>query len=143
MIAHNRAISTVEQLSYEDWLNGKSDESAHNEIMAFLMVILGMNISIGGLIVTIIMLGQPNIFLFMTQQPISMSAALGPILTIVGFLLTSAGFILVVYYDRKRSWYMGEIHKASMFEKKKSKSKAVDPILEPYVREEEGQNKAA
>jgi hypothetical protein len=38
---------------------------------------------------------------------------------------------------------MGEIHKASMFEKKKPKSKAVDPILEPYVREEEGQNKAA
>ncbi len=127
----------MEALSYEDWLNRKADESAHNEILAFLMVVLGMNISIGGLIVTIMRFGEPNIFSFLTEQHLSISVALGSILTIIGFLLTSAGFVLAVHYDRKRSWYLGEIRKASTFEKKKTKRKAVNPILEPYIRKEE------
>jgi len=58
----------VEALSYEDWLNRKADESAHNEILAFLVVIPGMNISIGGLIVTIMRFGEPNIFSFLTSN---------------------------------------------------------------------------
>jgi len=129
---------TVEALSYEDWLNRRADESSHNEIMSFLMVILGINISIGGLIVTILTSGEPNIFPFLSPQPVSFSIALGPILTIVGFALTSAGFMLSVYHDRRRSWYLGEIHKATAYEqKKKSKSKAADPVLEPYIRQEE------
>jgi hypothetical protein len=102
-----------------------------------------MNILIGGLIMTIIRFGEANIFPLLTQIPVSMSVALGPILTFAGFLLISAGFILVVHYDRKRSWYTGEIHKASTFEKKKkAKSKNVNPILEPYIRKEESQSLA-
>jgi hypothetical protein len=121
-------------LSYEDWLQRKADESAHNEILSFLVVILGINISIGGLIVTIMILGGPNLLYFFTQQPINVSVALGPILTFLGFLMASAGFVLTFYHDRKRSWYSGEAQKSSVFDRKKDGSKTTDEVLEEYVR---------
>jgi hypothetical protein len=120
-------------LSYTDWLIRKADESAHNEVLAFLTVILGMNIAIGGLIVTIIMIGGPNFFAFLTQQPINMSIALGPILTFAGFILTSVGFVSTFYHDRKRAWYQSEIQKSSIYEKKKSRPKTVEEVLQEYV----------
>jgi hypothetical protein len=124
----------VRILSYTDWLQQKAAESAHNEILAFLAVILGINISIGGLIVTIMILGGPNFLLFLTQQPITVSVALGPILTLLGFLMAATGFVLTFYHDRKRSWYLRELQKSSIFEKKKDQSKTADDVLEEYAR---------
>lgn len=128
----------VEILSYEDWLERKAGESAHNEILAFLMVILGINISIGGLIVTIQVLGGPNLLYFLTQQPVNVSVALGPILTFLGFLMASTGFVLTFYHDRKRSWYLGEVQKSSIFGKKRDESKSADQVLEEYARGNRG-----
>ncbi|MGB8779620.1 MAG: hypothetical protein WCD81_03105 [Candidatus Bathyarchaeia archaeon] len=68
------------------------------------MMTLGMNLLIGGLIVTIMAVGQLNLFPFMLQQPLSQSGTLGLILTFFGFSILSAGFILVIHYDRQRSW---------------------------------------
>ncbi|HXX86843.1 MAG TPA: hypothetical protein VEH86_00150 [Candidatus Acidoferrum sp.] len=121
-------------LSYGDWLQQKAAESAHNEILAFLIVILGINISIGGLIVTIMILGGPNFLLFLTQQPLTVSIALGPILALLGFLMAATGFILTFYHDRKRSWYLKEMQKSSIFEQKKDQPKTADDVLEGYAR---------
>jgi hypothetical protein len=120
-------------LSYTDWLKRKTDESAHNEVLAFLTVILGINITLGGLIVTIIMIGGPNFFVFLTQRPIDLSVALGPVLTFVGFFITSVGFVLTFYHDRKRAWYQGEIQKSSIYEKKKSGAKTPEEVLQEYI----------
>jgi hypothetical protein len=121
-------------LSYEDWLQRKAAESAHNEVLSFLTVIAGINISMGGLIVTIMILGGPNFLLFLRQQPITVSVALGPILTFLGFIVAATGFVLTFYHDRKRSWYLGEVQKSSIFEKKKDESKTAKEVLEEYAR---------
>jgi len=120
-------------LSYDDWLLGKAAESAHNELLSFLTVIAGINISMGGLIVTIMILGGPNFLLFLTQQPITVSVALGPILTFLGFIIAASGFVLTFYHSRKRSWYLGEVQKSNIFEKKKDESKTAKEVLEEYA----------
>jgi hypothetical protein len=120
-------------LSFGDWLHKKAEENAHNEILAFLMAILGMNLLIGGLLATIIVVGEPTSFLFFIQLPLNFSAALGLIMTVVGFSLVLIGFILVFHYDRKRSWYIGEIEKSGLRKKQKSTPKTASEILEEYT----------
>ena len=96
-------------------------------------MIAGINMSMGGLIVTIMILGGPNFLLFLTQQPITVSIALGPILTFLGFIIAASGFVLTFYHSRKRSWYLGEVQKSSIFEKKKDDSKTAKEVLEEYA----------
>src|SRR4030042_3554639 len=45
-------------LSFEDWLYRKSEQNAHSEIMAFLLVVLSVNLLLGGLVVTVLTVGQ-------------------------------------------------------------------------------------
>jgi len=118
----------------EDWLHRKAEEHAHNEILAFLMIILGVNLLIGGLLTIIIAAGEPNWLLNFPYVPLQASPAyLGLILTFTGFAILSAGFLLVVHYDRKRSWYVKEIEKSSIPKKWKTNSKTVNQILEEYT----------
>ena len=44
-------------LSFEDWLYRKSEQNAHSEILSFLMMVMGVNILVGGLVVTVITVG--------------------------------------------------------------------------------------
>ncbi|MGD0496782.1 MAG: hypothetical protein ABSB28_12230 [Candidatus Bathyarchaeia archaeon] len=102
-------------MSFQEWLYRKAEENAHNEILAFLMMVLGMNLLIGGLIVTAITAGGPNSLFYVTQQPLSQSAILGFALTVTGLFILLAGFVLVVHYDRQRSWHLKEIEKSTKF----------------------------
>ena len=118
----------------EDWLHKKAEESAHNEILAFLLIILGVHLLTAGLMVTIIVSGGKEWWLFSIYWQLqTASTSLGLILTIIGFAISSAGFILVIHYDRKKSWYRRQIEKSSIMEKWKMKPKSVDEILEEYV----------
>ena len=100
-------------MSYGDFLYRKAEDIARNEILAFLTVILGTVILMGGLMVTIIAAEQPKWFLlFPYQLPSYPSAFLGLILTLTGFLLISAGFIMVIYYDRRESWCMSQLEES-------------------------------
>ena len=115
-------------------MHRKAEEHAHNEILAFLMIILGVNLLIGGLLTIIIAAGEPNWLLNFPYVPLQASPAyLGLILTFTGFAILSAGFLLVVHYDRKRSWYVKEIEKSSIPKKWKTNSKTVNQILEEYT----------
>jgi hypothetical protein len=120
-------------LSFEDWLYRKSEQNAHSEILAFLMMVLGVNILVGGLVVTVMMVGQAPLFPFMSSQPVNGSAAVGLVLTLVGFCLLCAGFLLVVHYDRERSWYLGEIEKSTKIRNRKVTVRAAHDILEELV----------
>jgi predicted transporter len=122
-------------LSYEDFLYRKAEQNAHSEILAFLMMILGMNLLIGGLIVTIMAVGQLNLFPFMLQQPLSQSATLGLILTLSGFSILLAGFILVINYDRQRSWHLSQIEKSTKLKSRKITITTADEILERLTEE--------
>ena len=118
----------------EDWLHRKAEENAHNEILAFLMIILGVNLLVGGLLAIIVAAGEPNWLLIFPYMPLQASPAyLGLILTVAGFAILAAGFVLVIHYDRKRSWYIKEIEKSSLPKKWKTDNKTVDQILEEYT----------
>jgi hypothetical protein len=120
-------------LSFEDWLYRKSEQNAHSEILAFLMMVLGVNILVGGLVVTVITVGQAPMFPFVFSQPMNSSAVIGLVLTLVGFCLLCAGFMLVVYYDRERSWYLGEIEKSTKIRNRKITVRTAHDILEELV----------
>ncbi|MGA3191970.1 MAG: hypothetical protein ABSD73_05580 [Candidatus Bathyarchaeia archaeon] len=122
-------------MSYEDFLYRKAEQNAHSEILAFLMMILGMNLLIGGLIVTIMAVGQLNLFPLMLQQPLSQSATLGLILTLSGFSILLAGFILVINYDRQRSWHLSQIEKSTKLKNRKITIRTADEILEGLTEE--------
>jgi hypothetical protein len=124
-------------LSYEDFLYRKGEQNAHSEILAFLMMTLGMNLLIGGLIVTIMAVGQLNLFPFMLQQPLSQSTTLGLILTLSGFSILLAGFILVINYDRQRSWYLSQIEKSTKLRSRKITIRTADEFLERLTEERE------
>ena len=115
-------------------MHRKAEENAHNEILAFLMTILGVNLLLGGLLVVIITAGEPSWLLIFPYKPLqTQSAYMGLILTITGFTILSVGFILVIHYDRKRSWYIREIERSSLPKKWKTNSKMVNQILEEYT----------
>jgi hypothetical protein len=120
-------------LSFEDWLYRKSEQNAHSEILAFLMVVLGVNILIGGLVVTTITVGQVLPLFSMFSQSLNSSGVLGLVLTLVGFCLLCAGFILVVHYDRERSWYLGEIEKSTQIKNRKISVRRAHDVLEELV----------
>jgi hypothetical protein len=81
--------------------------------------------------------GQPNLFPLMFQQPLSQSAALGLILTLSGFFILSAGFILVINYDRQRSWHLRQIEKLTQLKSRKISIRTTDEIFERPTQEKE------
>lgn len=124
-------------MSFRDWLYRKADEHAHNEILSFLLMILGVNLLIGGLLITVIIAGEPSWLLIFPYKPSQTSSAyLGLILAIAGFALLSSGFLLVIHYDRKRSWCIKELEKSNMH-KRVSSLKSVNEIMEEYMGKRE------
>jgi len=121
-------------MAYKDFLQIKVDEIAHNEILAFLMVILGMITLVGGLLVTIVVVEAPKWFLIFPYQPLSQPCSvLGLILTLTGFVLLSAGFLLVIYYDRKRSWATKQLEEFSHTDKNETVWDQIRQALEKYA----------
>lgn len=120
-------------MSIEDWLHKRAEENAHNEILAFLMLVLAVNLLTGGLLVIIIAKGEPNWLLSFPYVPLQFTPAqLGLFLVVTGFTILAAGSSLVVYYNGKRSRYTKEIGKSSIH-KEKSVLKSVDELLEEYT----------
>jgi len=116
----------------EDWLHRKAEENAHNEI-GFFNDNFRVTLLTGGLLAIIIAAGEPNWLLSFPYMPLQASPTyLGLILTVAGFAVLATGFVLVMHYDRKRSWYIKEIEKSSMPKKWKTNSETVDQILEEY-----------
>ena len=100
------------------------------------MMTLGMNLLIGGLVVTTITVGEPVLLPFIIQQPLNLSATLGLILTIAGFAILSVGFILVIHYDKEMSWYIHETEKSTMYRKRGNRVRTGNKILEEYFDKE-------
>ena len=126
-------------LSFEDWLYRKADQYAHNEILAFLMMVLGMVSLVGGLIITVVMTGQLLLIPLIDQHPLSPSSSVGLILTTAGFLVLSGGFVMAVYYDRKRSWHVNEIEKSNQLKNRKIN---IDVVKEKLTAFDNGEKPA-
>jgi membrane-bound ClpP family serine protease len=126
----------VTTLSYEDWLYRKADQYAHNEILAFIMMVLGMVSLVGGLTVTVVMSGQILLIPILETYPLSPSSSVGFMLTTGGFTVLLAGFVLAVYYDRKRTWHVGEIEKGNHLKNRKIDINVVKKTFEDFSKEE-------
>jgi hypothetical protein len=123
-------------LSIEDWHNIKAEQNAHNEILAFLMMVVGVNLLVGGLIVTVITVGEPIFNPFNISPTVSYSSSLGLILTFAGFTVIAAGFILVINYDRSRTWHLREVEKAAMLKSRKINVRSAQEMYTELVKEE-------
>ncbi len=97
------------------------------------MMILGTNLLMGGLLVTIIVVGEASFLSFFAQASRSLSAVLGLILTLVGFFFVLIGFILVVHYDKEKSWYINEIEKSTTRRKGKTNIKTINEMLKEHT----------
>jgi hypothetical protein len=124
-----------QRLSFQEWLYRKAEQNAHREILAFSMMILGMNLLMGGLNMTVITAGGSNLFFYVTQQSLSQSAILGLALTIMGFLIISAGFVPVVHYDRQRPWHLSEVEKSTRSKNRKVTVRTPDELLKGLADE--------
>src|SRR3990170_6584463 len=95
-------------------------ESRHNEMLGFLTIILGAVFLVGGLQITLVTVSNPEWFIYfpykITPHPQSF---LGLTLTILGFLQMTTGFSVVLYYSRRRGWFMKNLGESdSFFEEK-------------------------
>jgi uncharacterized membrane protein len=116
---------------FEDWLHRKAEENAHNEILAFLLMVLGMNLLMGGLLMSLMVGVELTVILQPSSLPPSLTAYLGFILTVVGFFVMLSGFVLTVYYSRKRLWYISEIERSAS--SRRMVSRTANTILDEYA----------
>ena len=110
-------------LLFSEYLHEKAEESRHNETIGYLIVIIGSLFFIGGVLVTVITVENPEWFLIipyhLTHHPYSL---LSLSMTSAGFTLLITGIALGIYYARERSWYMQELHRAHSMEERKLKN---------------------
>jgi len=124
-------------LSWEEFWHRRAEENAHNEVLAYLTMLLGVVLLVGGLLITIIVTENPTwIILLPYQLPSNRSAMLALILTTAGFALLSVGFVLVISYDQKRSWYIKQIEKATKYRKKRIDPETLSKLLGEYLGKE-------
>ena len=94
-------------MSFEEYLREKAAESRHRETVGFLFLVLGMVMLIGGVIITLVIAGNPDWFLFIpwkrTSDPTSLISLS---MTLSGFVLVMAGAVYVVFASADRSWYL-------------------------------------
>lgn len=66
------------------------------------------------------------------QYPLSLSSSVGLILTVAGFIALSGGFVEVIYYDRKRSYDIGQIEKSNQLKNRKIDINVVKDTVKRY-----------
>jgi hypothetical protein len=104
-------------MSFRDYLHEKSEESRHNETIAYLMFLAGVIFFVGGITETLSLTENVEWLLFIPYhtEPIA-GAVLGLSLTVSGLSLMVFGIATGLNYSRKRSWYMQELRKATIVE---------------------------
>jgi cytochrome b subunit of formate dehydrogenase len=103
----------VSRASGMDYLHERAEESRHNEILAYLMFMAGAIFFVGGLLETVIIIENPDWFLFFPYKitPHAYSL-LGLSMVLSGFTLLVLGIVLGVHYSLDRAVYMNQLKEA-------------------------------
>ncbi|MFQ6064097.1 MAG: hypothetical protein ACE5L6_01340 [Candidatus Bathyarchaeia archaeon] len=99
---------------YTDCVRENVEELRHRETLSFLIMIMGMISLMGGFTMTAIAADQVRWFFLLPFEPaLGPSSLLSLTLILLGFALTSAGFILAVYYDREKMWFLKHLKESN------------------------------
>ena len=94
-------------MSFEEYIREKAAESRQKECAGFLLIVLGMILLVGGFIITLITVGDPDWILFIpwkrTSDPTSVISLS---MTLSGFVLAFAGATYIIFASSERSWYL-------------------------------------
>lgn len=119
-----------------EYLHEKAEESRHNEIVGYLIMITGVIFLIGGTIVTVSAVPNPDWFLFipykLSSHPYNL---MGLVFTILGYILLSLGIAFSIHYASERSWYMWRLQETQTEAEEKLKS-MVQYVEKPKSKKE-------
>jgi cytochrome c biogenesis factor len=111
------------ELALMEYLHEKAEESRHNEIVGYLITIAGVIFLIGGTMVTVFVVPEPEWLLFipyrLSSHPYSL---MGLIFTILGYILLIFGIAFSIHSATERSWYMGRLRETQTEAEEKLKS---------------------
>jgi type IV secretory pathway VirB3-like protein len=97
-------------MSFEDYMREKAAESRQKETAGFSLIVLGMVLLVGGLHITLVVVGNPDWFLFIpwkrTSDPTSL---IGLSMTLCGFVFAFAGAAYIIFASSERSWYLSSL----------------------------------
>jgi uncharacterized membrane protein len=100
-------------MSIREYLHENAAESRHKESVGFSLVVLGMILLVGGLLITLVTIGNPDWFLFIpwkqTSDPTSLVSLF---MTVSGFVIVFVGAICIIFASSKRSGYLSSLKKA-------------------------------
>jgi hypothetical protein len=99
-------------MSIREYLHEKAAESRHKETVGFSLVVLGMVLLVGGVLITLVTVGNPDWFLFIpwkqTSDPTSMVSLF---MTLGGFVVAFVGAIYIIFASSQRSGYLSSLQK--------------------------------
>ena len=110
-------------LALRDYLHEKAEESRHNETLGFLIMIVGVNLLVGGILATVVTVENPNWLLFIPYQLTSHPYSLvGLSFAVIGLVLLVLGIIFSAHSALQRSMYMDRLKEAQKLEAERTGS---------------------
>jgi len=110
-------------LALRDYLHEKAEESRHNETLAFLIMVIGVNFLVGGIVATVVTVENPEWLLFIPYKLNSHPYSLvGLSFTSIGLVLLVLGIIFSIHSALQRSLYMDRLKESQKLEAQKIES---------------------
>lgn len=104
-------------MALRDYLHEKAEESRHNETLAFLIVVIGVNFLVGGMVATVVAVESPEWLLFIPYKLNSHPYSLvGLSFTSIGLVLLVLGIVFSIHSALQRSLYMDRLKESQKLE---------------------------
>jgi len=100
-------------MSIREYLHENAEESRHKEAVGFSLVVLGMVLLVGGVLIILVTVGNPDWFLFIPwKQTSNPTSVISLFMISSGFLVIFSGAIYIILASSKRSGYLSSLKKA-------------------------------